>query len=183
MCYRARKTMRSPALRSADIVHRRNDTLTECGPERKLAHPMLFRMACRAQWNGVAIGRLHPDAASVAVRTCAASDGAALAAGNTGKLSDKSQVLPRRCKLGRGLPRAMVLGMREVGIGLKNCQRVGVRGKIGWAGPSWARQGTSFGMSGTMSPGASLKPVGALFGNRPSPVTDPRPTVGCVTTA
>jgi hypothetical protein len=27
MCCRARKTMRSPALRSADIVHRRNDTL------------------------------------------------------------------------------------------------------------------------------------------------------------
>jgi hypothetical protein len=35
----------------------------DCGPEGKLAHPMLFRMACRAQWNGVAISRLHPDAA------------------------------------------------------------------------------------------------------------------------
>ena len=32
----------------------------ERGPEGKLADPMLFRMAGGAQWNGVAIARLHP---------------------------------------------------------------------------------------------------------------------------
>jgi hypothetical protein len=32
----------------------------EGGPEGKLANPMLFRMAGGAQWNGVAIARLHP---------------------------------------------------------------------------------------------------------------------------
>jgi hypothetical protein len=35
----------------------------ERGPKGQLANLMLFSMACRAQWNGVAIGRLHPDAA------------------------------------------------------------------------------------------------------------------------
>jgi len=32
----------------------------ERGPEGKLTNPMLFRMADGAQWNGVAIARLHP---------------------------------------------------------------------------------------------------------------------------
>ena len=32
----------------------------ERGPEGKLTNPMLFRMAGGAQWNGVAIARLHP---------------------------------------------------------------------------------------------------------------------------
>jgi len=49
----------------------------ERGPEGKLADPMLFRMAGGAQWNGIAIARL-PIPPSVAARTCAASDGAAL---------------------------------------------------------------------------------------------------------
>jgi hypothetical protein len=30
------------------------------GPESKFANPMLFRMTGGAQWNGVAIARLHP---------------------------------------------------------------------------------------------------------------------------
>ena len=34
---------------------------TECGPEGKLADPMLFCMAGGAQRNGVAIARLPPD--------------------------------------------------------------------------------------------------------------------------
>jgi hypothetical protein len=34
----------------------------ERGPEGKLANPMLFRMAGRAQRNGIAIARLPPDA-------------------------------------------------------------------------------------------------------------------------
>jgi hypothetical protein len=63
-----------------------------------------------------------------------------------GSCRTKARCCPRRCKLGLGLPRAMVLGMREVGIGLRNCQRVRVRGKVRWAGFSWARQGTSFEM-------------------------------------
>ncbi len=32
----------------------------ECGPEGKLANPMLFCMAGGAQWNGVTIARFHP---------------------------------------------------------------------------------------------------------------------------
>ena len=32
----------------------------ERGPEGKLANPMLFLMTGGAQWNGVAIARLHP---------------------------------------------------------------------------------------------------------------------------
>ena len=35
----------------------------ECGPEGKLADPMLVCMAGGAQRNGVAIARLHPDTA------------------------------------------------------------------------------------------------------------------------
>ena len=75
-------------------------------------------MAGVAQWNRVAIGRLHPD---TAIGSCTYVRGfgwSCFAARDARKLTDKSQVLPRRCKFGLRLPRAMALGMREVGMAL-----------------------------------------------------------------
>jgi len=75
----------------------------ERGPKRELANPMLFRMAGRAQRNGVAIGRLDPD---TTIGCCAHMRGLrrrCSAAGHTGKLTDKSQVLPAPMQVGLGL--------------------------------------------------------------------------------
>jgi hypothetical protein len=71
ICWRALKTIRSPASTSADTVHNRNATLRgsmrSAEPERKLADPMLFRMAGGAQRNGVAIAGLPPY---TTIRSC-----------------------------------------------------------------------------------------------------------------
>src|SRR5271169_5129072 len=56
----------------------------ECGPEGQLADPMLLFMTGGAQRNSVAIARFDPDTAIGPVRTCAASEGAALAQATQG---------------------------------------------------------------------------------------------------
>jgi len=81
----------------------------ERGPEGKLANPVLFRMAGGAQWNGVAIARLHPY---TTIGSCTHMRGVrwrCFAAGDTGELTDKSQMLhpPTQVRLGlaaRGAP-------------------------------------------------------------------------------
>ena len=81
----------------------------ERGPEGKLADPMLFRMAGAAQWDGVAVARLHPY---TTIGSCTHMRGVrwrCFAAGDTGELTDKSQMLhpPTQVRLGlaaRGAP-------------------------------------------------------------------------------
>ena len=61
---------------------------------------MLFRMARRAQGNGVPIGRLHRD---TAIGPCTYMRGfgwRCFAAGDARKLTDKSQVLPPPVQVG-----------------------------------------------------------------------------------
>src|SRR6516165_7974372 len=62
----------------------------ECGPEGKLADPMLFRVAGGAQRNGVAIAWLppHPTIGSCPQMGCLRRR--CFAAGYAGKLTDKS---------------------------------------------------------------------------------------------
>src|SRR5271169_5646904 len=67
----------------------------ERGPEGKLADPMLFRMAGGAQWNGVAIGRLHPDP-TIGCRThMRRLRWRRFAAGDARELTDKARCCPR----------------------------------------------------------------------------------------
>ena len=61
---------------------------------------MLFRMARRAQWNGVPIGRLHPDAAIGSCTDMRGFGWSRFAAGDARKLTDKSQVLPSPVQVG-----------------------------------------------------------------------------------
>jgi hypothetical protein len=62
----------------------------QCGPEGKLADPMLFGVARRAQRNGVTIARLHPN---TTIGLCPHMRGfrwRCFAAANAGKLTDES---------------------------------------------------------------------------------------------
>ena len=61
---------------------------------------MLLHMACRAQWNYVAIGRLHPDTAIGSCTYVRGFGGSCSAAGDARKLTDKSQVLPPPVQVG-----------------------------------------------------------------------------------
>jgi len=75
----------------------------QCGPEGKLADPMLSRVTCGAQGHGVTIGRLHPN---TTIGSCPHMRGLrwrCFAAGNAGELTDKSQVVHSPTKARPGL--------------------------------------------------------------------------------
>ena len=82
ICCRARNTVRSPALTSGDIVQRRNATLRGSirNPDQKVSSPTQCCFAWQAAHKGTAWRSpgFTPTPPSVPVRTCAASDGAAL---------------------------------------------------------------------------------------------------------
>jgi hypothetical protein len=82
----------------------------ERGPEGELADPMLFRMAGRAQRNGIAIGWLDPDTAVGSGTHMRGLRRRCSAAGHTGKLTDKSQVLPSPMQVRLGLAARYGLG-------------------------------------------------------------------------
>jgi len=63
------------------------------GPETELADPMLFCMAGSAQRNGVAIARLHSDPTIGSGADMRRFRWRGSAAGHTGELTDKTQVL------------------------------------------------------------------------------------------
>jgi hypothetical protein len=86
---------------------------------------MLSGVTAGAQRNRVAIARLEPDATIVPVRTCAASDGAALPQATQESCRTKARCRTRLRKLSLGLFRDRVRGIRGVGIGVRNCRRVG----------------------------------------------------------
>ena len=57
-------------------------------------------MAGVAQWNRVAIGRLHPDTAIGSCTYMRGFGGSCSAAGDARKLTDKNQVLPPPAQVG-----------------------------------------------------------------------------------
>jgi len=107
----------------------------ECGPEGKLADPVLFCMAGGAQRNGVAIARLPPY---TTIGSCPHMRGVrwrCFAAGDTGSWRTKARCCPPK-QVRLGLGRLLVLGMREMGIALRNRRSVVVHDGLRWCGPS-----------------------------------------------
>ena len=82
----------------------------ERGPKGKLANPMLSGMTGGAQGNGVAIGRLDPYATIGSRTHMRGFRWRCFAAGDAGKLTDKSQVLPSPMQVRLGLAARYGLG-------------------------------------------------------------------------
>jgi hypothetical protein len=83
----------------------------ERGPEGQLADTMLFRMTGTAQWDGVAIARLHPFTTVGTYTNMRGLRWRWFATGYAGQLSNKSQVLHPPAQVGLGL--AMCYAARD----------------------------------------------------------------------
>src|SRR6516165_5375949 len=120
ICCRARKTVRSPALISADTVHSRNATLIGSmrSVDQKVSSPIRCCLAWQAAHKGTAKRSpgFTPTPPSVPVRTCAASDGAALPQATQGSWRTKARCCTRRRKSGLDLRGVRERGIRGAGI-------------------------------------------------------------------
>src|SRR6516165_1236778 len=120
ICCRARKTVRSPALISADTVHSRNATLIGSmrSVDQKVSSPIRCCLAWQAAHKGTAKRSpgFTPTPPSVPVRTCAASDGAALPQAMQGSWRTKARWCTRRRKSGLDLRGVRERWIRGAGI-------------------------------------------------------------------